>query len=173
MASGDQREQRKSREKQKAKLMFDGKSGKSTVKEWGKVWVDGCGEEFRKKLHALEESKKKDNGPSQPKGRGDIAAKAMSLAGALGKSERLSKLKALERALEGARGGSEGDEVQMVKYYLARYYPRLAEETRKVFVEDVLECAICWEPHDVRLLFHFLRVFYEAKTAGFSLEEKK
>jgi hypothetical protein len=97
----------------------------------------------------------------------DLVDLAAAMADAMAKDERISKLKSLENCIDGV---SEENPKEFL-YLLARLHPRLRERTQLIITEHLVPCSVCLNPKDFKRLVHFFRVFYEARTKGFDLED--
>ncbi len=94
---------------------------------------------------------------------------AMELARSLPKgpgSALLRKLKALDAGIHGAGSKAEA------RYVLARMFPRLdSDQARKAINRFLKECWQPWALDQIQQVFHWMRVFYEARMQGFDSGE--
>lgn len=153
------------REKLKARIMLGKADPTRTSEECGQAWVNCSPDSFKSALKGLQPRKTSARLDPGAVSDASLMEMAMALADSISRDERLSKLKALERCIDGAADAKE------LQYHLARFYPRLLKRTQEIVTEHFLPCSVCLKPREFKSLFHFFRVFFEARKQGFQLED--
>lgn len=105
--------------------------------------------------------------PTETPTSAQIEKQALEFARKISSQEVVNKLKALETAIDGARDREE------VRYLIARAFPRFKDKNgnTKEALNGMLTCLSNWELKDFKKLFHFTRVFFEARKEGMKLPQ--
>ncbi len=126
----------------------------------GKVWVDVAENAEKQAMVQVQEKAETEVTIAELERMAVEFARSLPKAGG---NPLVRRLKALDARIQGAVSKEE------IRYTVARVFPRLDEAVRKTlnrFLRD------CWQHRpleQVRQVFHWMRVFYEAKTKDFDL----